>query len=208
MIVKIIISLIAVAGIIVHAIFPEYKIDLITLGLFALALVPWLSNIVDSFELPGGWKLKFKALEEAGKRAEKVGLVSTDVTCDDVEKYSFQMIGESDSNLALAGLRIEIEKRLKLLAEKNGIGTRMQGVGRLLQMLSDRELVGNEEKSVLLDMIGLLNSAVHGARIDRQSYSWAMQYGPGILKSLDERIGGKDRSARATGNSRAVKRGR
>ncbi len=186
MVIKIFISVIALAAIVVHAVFPGFKIDIITLGLLVLALLPWLSTVIESFELPGGWKLKFQALEETGRRAEKAGLVSGDV--NDADIYSFQMLSESDSNLALAGLRIEIEKRLKILAEKNGIGTRMQGLGRLLQMLSDRGLIGSEEKSVLIDMTGLLNSAVHGAKIDSRSYRWAMEFGPGILKALDDRI--------------------
>ena len=194
--VKILITSIASAAIIVHAVFPSYKIDVITLGLFVLALIPWLSSLVETFEFPGGWKLKFKALEEAGRRAEKVGLVSGDISDDEISKYSFQIIGESDPNLALAGLRIEIEKRLKELAAKNGIGTKMQGVGRLLQMLSDHELVGHSEKSVLIDMLGLLNSAVHGARIERRSYFWAMEYGPRILKTLDGKLGKNTRVIR------------
>lgn len=201
MFVKIFISSVALAGIVIHAVLPEYKIDIITLGLFVLALAPWLSHLLDSFELPGGWKLKFKALEETGKRAEKVGLLSNDISKSEKDKYSFQIIGESDPNLALAGLRIEIEKRLKLLAENNNIGTKMQGVGRLLQMLSDKELIGYEEKSVLMDMIGLLNSAVHGAKIDSKSYVWAMEYGPRILKTLDSRLIKKVRTVRSSSRS-------
>jgi hypothetical protein len=188
MILKIIVSLSALVGILIHAIFPNFRIDIITIGLFLIGIIPWLSSLIDSFELPGGWKLKFAQLEETRKRAEKVGLISGDTTKNDSKPYTFQMIGNNDPNLALAGLRIEIERRLIQLAENNNIGTNMQGAGRLLQMLSGRDLVGNEEKSVLIDMITLLNSAVHGARIDARSYSWAMQYGPEILNSLDEKI--------------------
>jgi hypothetical protein len=188
MILKIIVSLSAFIGILIHAIFPNFKIDIITIGLFLIGIIPWLSSLIDSFELPGGWKLKFAQLEETRKRAEKVGLISGDATKTGSKQYTFQMIGNNDPNLALAGLRIEIERRLIQLAENNNIGTSMQGAGRLLQMLAARNLIGNEEQSVLLDMISLLNSAVHGARIDARSYSWAMQYGPEILKSLDEKI--------------------
>lgn len=201
MLIKIIISILAIAAIIVHAVFPGFKIDIITLGLFVLALLPWLSSVIESFELPGGWKLKFQALEETAKRAERAGLISKDVT--DSDQYSFQMIEETDPNLALAGLRIEIERRLKVLAEKNGIGTRMQGLGRLLQMLSDRGLIGNEEKSVLLDMTALLNSAVHGAKIDNRSYRWAIDFGPGIIKGLDQRI---NNDTKDTDVSKSVKK--
>jgi len=188
MILKIIVSLCAIIGITIHAIFPGFRIDIITIGLFLIGIIPWLSSLIDSFELPGGWKLKFNQLEETRKRAEKVGLISGSTTRNDGKLFTFQMIGNDDPNLALAGLRIEIEKRLIQLAQNNNIGTQMQGAGRLLQMLAAKNLVGNEEQSVLLDMIGLLNSAVHGARIDARSYSWAMQYGPEILKTLDEKI--------------------
>ena len=92
MLLKVIISGIALSGIVIHALFPAYRIDIITIGLFIIAVLPWLSSLVDSFELPGGWKLKFKQLEAAGKRAEQVGLLSTEITKDEINKYSFQAI--------------------------------------------------------------------------------------------------------------------
>jgi hypothetical protein len=188
MIFKLSISLVAASAIVLHALFPHFRIDAITIGLLVVGIIPWLSKVIDSFELPGGWKLKFRDLEQAAARAEKAGMLSDDISKKDENRYSFQSIGESDPNLALAGLRIEIEKRLKTLAEKNGIGTRMQSARRLLQMLAAKKIVTAEEQSVFEDMILLLNAAVHGARIDARAYAWAMKYGPGFLKSLDAKI--------------------
>ncbi|MBI3170895.1 MAG: hypothetical protein HYZ22_20640 [Chloroflexi bacterium] len=45
-----------------------------------------------------------------------------------------------------------------------------------------------EESSALADMSGLLNSAVHGADVDKRATDWAMEIGPKILHSLDEKI--------------------
>jgi hypothetical protein len=188
MIFKLCISLVAAAAIVLHALLPHFRIDAITIGLLVIGIIPWLSKVIDSFELPGGWKLKFRDLEQASARAEKAGMLSADVSVKDESEYSFQSIGESDPNLALAGLRIEIEKRLKMLAEKNAIGTRMQGARRLLQILTDRKIVTAEERAIFEDMILLLNAAVHGARIDARAYAWAMKYGPGFLKNLDAKI--------------------
>lgn len=181
---KVIVTLIAIAGIILHAVFPDIKIDAISIVLFFLALLPWLSNLLEELELPGGWKVKFKKTEELARRAKDAGLVA-DLTAEDQERYAFQIVATSDKNLALAGLRIEIEKNLKDIAESNGIGTKMQGLGRIMQILFDRKLISWDEKAVLSDIIGLLNNAVHGAKIDEKSFQWAMDYGTGILKTLE-----------------------
>jgi hypothetical protein len=39
-----------------------------------------------------------------------------------------------------------------------------------------------------MDMIGLLNSAVHGAIVDQNTANWAVNVGPELLASLDKRI--------------------
>jgi len=189
MILKIIVSFCAIIGIAIHAIFPDYRIDIITVGLFLIGIIPWLSSLIDSFELPGGWKLKFAQLEKAGLEAKRIGLISESPIKKTREEYTFQMIGDSDPNLALAGLRIEIEKKLIELAKENSIGTKMQGAARILKMLTAKGIVGEDESEVLLDMIRILNAAVHGARIDAKAYSWAMEYGPGLLHSLKDKTG-------------------
>jgi hypothetical protein len=49
------------------------------------------------------------------------------------ESFSFPSIAKRDPNLALAGLRIEIEKRLAELAAVSGVEQgRPMGVGQLL----------------------------------------------------------------------------
>ena len=104
------------------------------------------------------------------------------------QEYSFQVVANQDANLALAGLRIEIEKRLNRLADSADIKRTTTGIRGLLNSLSDRELLSREERSVLLDMIGLLNSAAHGARADQQHAQWVLDVGPRLLATLDKRI--------------------
>lgn len=175
-----------IAGI--HIIKPDLKIDAITLVLIAFAIIPWLAPLIKSIEFPGGWKIEYQDLERTRQKADKVGLLSEILSDEDSKKYSFQVITQDDPNLALAGLRIEIEKRLKKLAELNNIGTKMQGMARVLDMLSKKQLINLQEKSVISDMIGLLNAAVHGARVDKHAAEWAIDIGPRILKSLDDRL--------------------
>jgi len=185
---RIAISLVAISVAILRIKFPEIKIDINTIILIVIAALPWLTGIIDTAELPGGWKFKFKSLKETAEKAERTGLVSPSLTKEDEEKYSFQQVGLNDPNLALAGLRIEIEKRLISIAKLHNIDVKMQSVGSLLNTLSRKEILSKEERTIIADLISLLNGAVHGARVNFDAAKWALEFGPKILKSLDERI--------------------
>jgi hypothetical protein len=173
-----------------HVFHPAVTIDTTALVLIALGLLPWLAPLVTTMELPGGFKVTFRDLEAAARRAESLGLLSDPLTASEEADYSFMLVATDNPNLALAGLRIEIERRLKLLAERNGVGTRMQGLGRLLVTLEKRGIILRQEYLAISDMIGLLNSAVHAEEIDGRAAGWALEYGPRLLKALDERVGG------------------
>lgn len=41
---------------------------------------------------------------------------------------------------------------------------------------------------MLADMMGLLNGAVHGAKIDSRAADWAMDVGPRLPASLDKKM--------------------
>jgi len=194
MIIKILISLLALAADALRVWVPSINIDATTGFLIIIAILPWLSSVFSSVELPGGWKFKFRELQKAADNAVKAGLIPQMLSRQEEQEYSFQSAGIRDANLALAGLRIEIEKRLKLLADRNNLGTRMQGIGSLLNALSNKQIISDQERSIIHDMIGMLNDAVHGARIDDKSAQWALEFGPRLLKSLDERLPKKGKS--------------
>jgi hypothetical protein len=181
-----VITLGALALALVHIIWPELSIDAITLVLVVIAVVPWLAPLVKSLQLPGGWKVEFPDLQKAASRAETAGLLAAPAAATPQE-YAFQEIAEKDPNLALAGLRIELEKRLVKLARSKGIEPRSYGLGQLLRLLAKEKILTDEEQSVLADMGGLLNSAVHGATVDSRAAEWAMNVGPRLLASLDQR---------------------
>jgi hypothetical protein len=171
-----------------HLIWPNIAIDAITIALVVIAILPWLSPLVKSLELPGGWKVEFQELQKAASRADTAGLLAAEPSRSE-DSFSFQSISERDPNLALASLRIEIEKRLSKLAEVNNVEQhRPMGIGQLLRILVKREVLTDEERSILSDMVNMLNAAVHGATVDRQSADWAIDIGPRLLTSLDERI--------------------
>ena len=137
-------------------------------------MLPWLGSISESLELPGGTKIKYREQLEQGEDARKVGLLGTPTEKDERSDVR-AILAREDPNLALASLRIEIEKRLVAIAAKHGLGTERQSIGILLRRLKERKALSNEQASVLQDMIGLLNRAVHGAEIGQQEAQWAIE---------------------------------
>ncbi len=182
-----IVSLGALLTALVHVMWPALAIDAVTLVLIVIAIIPWLAPLIKSLELPGGLKLEFQELQEASLRAESAGLLAA--KSSKRQGYSFQSISEQDPNLALAGLRIEIEKRLSALAAAHKLDERKSlGVRPLLILLKNNKVLTDEESSILADMISMLNTAVHGASVDAQAAQWAINTGPRLLTSLDERV--------------------
>jgi hypothetical protein len=181
------ITVLALLAVVAHIVWPALRIDAITVTLLVVAVIPWLRPLFKSLELPGGLKVEFQDLKNVTKRADAAGLVAPEPPADP-NTYSFQLIADTDPNLALAGLRIELERRLRQLAESHGMKTDAVSMGKLLRDLNQRELINGVERSVLADLAGLLNSAVHGAEVDRQAAAWALEVGPRILRALDDRV--------------------
>jgi hypothetical protein len=175
-----------------HLVLPRLTIDGITLVLILVAIVPWLLPLFKSVELPGGVKLEFQDLQAAERRAADAGLLDERPVVQPGHEYSFQIVADEDPNLALAGLRIEIEKRLVKLADGANLGSSKLSIGRLLRVLGERGVLTSEQQSVLADMVGLLNSAAHGAVADQQSATWALSVGPRLLATLDKRNATRD----------------
>lgn len=163
-------------------------IDTTTVLLLLVAFSPWLLPLLKSIELPGGIKLEVKDFEDAEQRADEAGLLEDAADYQDSQEFSFQIVAREDPNLALAGLRIEIEKRLYDLAKAAKIGRVRRGVGHLLEQLREEELLDKMQSSVLADLVRLLNSAAHGADVDDQAAKIALEVGPRLLGSLDRRI--------------------
>jgi hypothetical protein len=170
-----------------HVVFPRLAIDAVALVLIVVAVVPWLAPLFKSVQIPGGWKVEFQELQAVAAKADDAGLLSP-APARQEEEYAFQSVAQRDPNLALAGLRIELEKRLVRLAEAHDVGTTMQGMGRLLGELARRGILSEDEESVLSDLVHLLNAAVHGASVDPRATEWAMDVGPQLIQSFEEKL--------------------
>ncbi|HAL29505.1 MAG TPA: hypothetical protein DCP20_02170 [Coriobacteriia bacterium] len=179
----------ALAVAVAHLVWPDVKVDAVTVALLVIAVLPWLAPLVKSVELPGGLKIELQDLKQVESRANTAGLLAVEAAPAEAARFAFEAVAAQDPNLALAGLRIEIEKRLQTLARAYQLDTgRPMGVGQLLRTLTRAEVLTGEERAVLADMTNMLNAAVHGADVGTDAAQWAIGVGPRLLTSLDERI--------------------
>jgi hypothetical protein len=186
-IIKICMSVLAVVFVILHLFFPDLKIDGITLGLLLLGVVPWLAPVIKSFELPGGLKIELQDMVQA---TAGISEASTAEERKPINKkqFLFQMV-VNDPNLTLAGLRIEIEGKLRKLATQRMLPVEAtMPLNVLLVVLADRNVISLSEKHALIDLIPLLNKAVHGASVEPAAAEWALETGPKLLDTLERKL--------------------
>ena len=87
--------------------------------------------------------------------------------------------------MALAGLRIEIEKTLKEIALQDGI-TDIHSISQLTSVLNQVGTISAEQASLISDLVPMLNEAVHGKSVDPRAAEWAIITGPRILNALEK----------------------
>lgn len=185
-----IISLVALLVALAHLAFPNLAIDGITVTLLTLAVLPWLGPLFKAIELPGGLKVEYHDLLQAERKAEDVGLLAPEAKSGHPRHvYAFETFAEANPNLALAGLRIEIESRLRDIAESRGISSNRKSATRLIGELRASGHFSDAESSVIEDLLRLLNRAAHGAQVDARGSQWALDSGRRILRALDEKKG-------------------
>jgi hypothetical protein len=97
-----------------------------------------------------------------------------------------ELAGVTSPELALVGLRIELEKRLRALAELNRIEYwDRKSLGRLVRELGEREVLPQTATGPLLDLVAIGNRAAHGAEVTEDAAKWARGLGPVLLRTLD-----------------------
>jgi hypothetical protein len=184
-------SIVAVAAIVSRLIWPWLKLDAITLGLLVVAAIPWLSGLFDSLEFPGGWKLVYRKLQTVGEKIPGPPAAPTEggnvAASGDVETPSYLTVQNLDPQLALVGLRIEIEQRLQRLAADNNVSLpgRHQSPSRLTRELGQIGVLPGEVAGALQEVLQAANAAAHGATLPANLQDFAFVEGPRILAFLD-----------------------
>lgn len=169
----------------IRFIWPDLKIDSITIGLFVVAILPWLTFLIQSAKFPGGWEITFREVQKAAKKAAQTTHTSEPMVAN--ESPSVFEVADLDSNLALVYLRIEIEKRLRIIAENANLSS-TGPLSRLFRDLQENKVINDVVFSGLQELITAGNRAAHGAVVESSVVNSILEFGPKIINALDRSI--------------------
>ncbi len=172
------ILVIGIILIIIHGLWTDFLIDGITITIYIIFTVPVLFKYLENLEIPGVTKLTFrKKLEslkdEYQKNKQKI---KPDKQTEDIvnkakkyyETFDFSLAEKNVKkypNLALVSIRIEIENKLRTAYKI--IFNKEEGISliQLVELFTKANLFNKFQLSLLLKIITLCNSAVHGINI-------------------------------------------
>jgi hypothetical protein len=140
---------------------------------------------VKSLEVPGAGKIEFQEVREATERAAGD---KTKVPPPPAEpEFLFLAFSELDPNLALVGLRVELEKRLRKLAKAHNLAP-SRPLPLVANELQRQGILSAEQASGLRDLIALGNGAAQGVDVSPAAGRFAVEYGPDVLRVLDAKL--------------------
>jgi len=178
---KVATTFIAIAILVVRKLWSEL-LDATDFLIVVLALLPWLSSILKSVEFPGGGKIEFKDMQSA---VSKVTVGAPAAVAERALSYSSEIPIDADPNLTLVGLRIEIERRIRRLAEKHALDSQ-KSLMQLIRGLQVSGVLEGSRVSGLQELVIFGNRAAHGVTVEEGAAAWAQDYGPQVLAVLDE----------------------
>jgi hypothetical protein len=185
---KITISVISALILIAHMVWPSIKFDAAALFLIMICVIPWLGGIFKSIELPGGTKVEFREkLIKAMKQLESTGLLQESPTL--ISDPLYIEILAKDPNLALAGLRIEIERKLRYIAGFLDLGSQINlNLRQMVESMGKEGLFTPIQIDALHGILRSLNRVVHGDTVSLKDAEEIMPQGKRLLAALDKRI--------------------
>jgi hypothetical protein len=212
---KYVISLGALCLLIMHLVWPKLGIDIITIALLFIAALPFSSTLlkmlassgVKNLELPGGIKIEMADAKAATDKVNRgwgnvvapAPVVSGTITSavpetpqspisiEDPVAY-IREVANKDANLSLVAFRIEIEKRIRTIAENNQVKSERTSLGRLIREMQNQNILPPEVSGGLMDLVALGNRAAHGAEVDPNAADWVLDFGASIILKLDSII--------------------
>ena len=155
----------------------------IAAGALAFAIVPWVLGIIEKINAPGGFEIVFANVKDQ--------LDASPTTPDEEDIDAFKYFEGNDPNLAIAMLRVQIERRLRQIAEDVMLAPEPRGRPRTLRGLSEdlaeAGAIPDQATSLLRDLMPVMNQAVHGIELQSNASAFAREYGPKILSMLKTR---------------------
>ena len=95
---------------------------------------------------------------------------------------------ETDPALALAHIRIEIERRLREIQAREDLSSGWRGIRNAMEALVQRKRLPATLMGPLDQVVSVCNQAAHGARISRELAADVIESGERILGLLDQKL--------------------
>ncbi|GAA3663147.1 hypothetical protein GCM10022420_047360 [Streptomyces iranensis] len=149
-----VVSCVAIAVAVTHVLAPDLKIDNVTVALLVVAVVPWLRDLLNSIELPGGVRLEFKeAVERRIEAAERIADAA--------------LVGSGDDGPEADGGATALTDVRRLAAEYLEVRTSMFSGSARTQRMSGifARLVRATQRLAAPDLDGWLTSPDGGLRL-------------------------------------------
>lgn len=210
--IKYFISITAIILLLLHIILPNLGIDVTTIALLFISVLPFAGSLLKSLaslgvkklELPGGIKIELADAKAATDKVIrgwgnlslpllKVSSTGTVSKSDDLQKQIpsedpiayIREVAKTDSNLSLVAFRIEVEKRLRKLAESFQIKSDKTSLVQLIRELQNKQVLPSEVASGLMDLVALGNRAAHGVEVSPNAADWVLDIGSSIILVMD-----------------------
>lgn len=198
---KVILTLLALlvsAVLALHLVVPSADVDATTLGLLALLVTLAVLPFARAITFPGGYRVELReAITEASSSIRAIERDTPElfqrevpVSVPSLSSLTWRDLLDTDPNVALAGLRIEIERRIRTVAEAI-VGPLDKGrvsIGRLLREPRVRESLGLQAASAIDEVVEICNRAVHAEEIPSDIANLAADLGEVALEMLDRAI--------------------
>lgn len=196
--ISIIAAVLAAILLVIHIVWPNaIRIDAVAIALLAIILLsPYLSLIkrirIGEFEAEID-RSQVDRVENAVRSVQpekETGLLRPSTLEDQLLQ-----LAETDPTLALAKLRIEIERRLRSIAEVSFASAEERkeisrsGVRQLSRILLRKEVIDRKAFEALEEATNILNKAVHGIKIEPSEAIRVVDTGLALLHYLDNVVG-------------------
>lgn len=172
---------------ILHTVEPESNVDATTLGLLGLLIAVWCLPLAKSVTLPGGAKIDLRdsSLKVAidSRRSLEVTQPTIRTAGTNLEN-TWQRLLSSDRNLALAGLRIEIERLLREMGKRTGLSDDRIAMGSLVARLAESGTLSDSEQRLIQSVLSVCNRAVHGANVTPEAAALTADLGDTVVRIL------------------------
>ncbi len=166
------------------------KLDILTMSILFLGLLPWFKGIFHTIELNStGIKITYQDLKTVGSDLKNSGLLKSKKPIQASKQKPLYYEGDNSRDAFLL-LRVDLERKLNTLAIKYGIKNK-QSASALIRNLFKVKVFNQDEINSLNKFLEITNKAIHNIEQDPQILDWVNTTGYQILAGLDERIGAR-----------------